>query len=234
MIVRNAPSNWSKSSINRLGRREEWGLGCQWSIIWLHVICCLFWYVRNWLEHVVQLTVIFTFFGRCGRCFRLPYCFIKSGRVWVNWTSDPLRRSLSNCSLIDSGWAYLRYVAINVECGGLRRRTEVIVDFKLLFAVENVGLGTSIFLLFFDQRQIVPSLVSGDCANIVRLSSQYIIIRWLEHGIELVASNSMVLDEGPFWAWYSWQEATSTLLLLRGAVHDHGCLQILLRRPMTS
>ena len=89
-------------------------------------------------------------------------------------------------------------MAINVECSGLRRRTEVIVDFKLLFAVENVGLGTSIFLLFFDQRQIVPSLVSGDCANIVRLSSQYIIIRWLEHGIELVASNSMVLDEGPF------------------------------------
>ena len=43
----------------------------------------------------------------------------------------------------------------------------------------------------------------------------------------------MLLDEVLLRAIYSGQEALSTLLLLRGAVHDHLCLRVLLRRPLT-
>ena len=42
----------------------------------------------------------------------------------------------------------------------------------------------------------------------------------------------MLLDKVVLRAVYSWQEALSTLLLLRCAVHDHLCLRVLLRRPL--
>ena len=44
----------------------------------------------------------------------------------------------------------------------------------------------------------------------------------------------MLLDKVVLRAVYSWQEALSTLLLLRCAIHDHLCLRVLLRRPLTS
>ena len=42
----------------------------------------------------------------------------------------------------------------------------------------------------------------------------------------------MLLDKVVLRAVYSWQEALSTLLLLRCAIHDHLCLRVLLRRPL--